>query len=223
VFKEQVVCLDVGVHVYGCIGDNACTVDLSGKNAELVKASVEALNSAIKAVKENPTLGEIGKAIHDAITGFGFSPVRNLSGHGLGLYNIHTKPSVPNYDTGDSSRITNMAFAIEPFATNGKGVIYESGNSNIFTLVNKKPVRNRMTRQVLKDIEEYNGLPFCTRWLCKKSSEGMVKFALREMMNLEMLKEHPPLIDQDKGLVSQAEHTVLVDGDKVEVLTLLND
>jgi methionyl aminopeptidase len=223
VFDKQLASIDVGVHVDGCIGDNATTIDLSGKNAELVKASRDALNNAIKAVKEQATLGEIGAAIHDTITKMGFAPVRNLSGHGLGEYNIHTKPSVPNYDTGDNSSIMNMAFAIEPFATDGKGVIYESGNPSIFTLTNKKPVRNRMTRQVLKQIEGYNGLPFCTRWLTDKFREGMVMFALREMTNLEMLQEHPPLVDQDKGLVSQAEHTIYVEEDKVKVLTLLND
>ena len=47
-------------------------------------------------------------------------------------------------------------------------------------------------------------------------------FALREMTNLEMLHEHPPLVDQDKGLVSQAEHTIYIEDDKVEVLTLLD-
>lgn len=226
VFKDQLASLDVGVHIDGCIGDNACTVDLSGKNAELVKASQRALADAIKVVKQKAelaTLGEIGKAIHDVIVSFGFSPVRNLSGHGLGLYNIHTKPSIPNYDTGDKTRIADMVFAIEPFATNGKGIIYESGNPTIFALTNKKPVRNRMTRQVLKVIEGYNGLPFCTRWLTKQFSEGMVRFALREMQNLEMLQEFPPLLDQGKGLVSQAEHTVLVHDGKVEVLTLLSD
>ena len=223
VFDKQVASIDVGVHVDGCIGDNATTIDLSGENPELVKASRGALDNAIKAVKEQATLRDIGKAIHKTITGMGFAPVRNLSGHGLGRYNIHTKPSVPNYDTGDASRIGNMAFAIEPFATDGKGIIYESGNPSIFTLTNKKPVRNRMTRQMLKQIESYEGLPFCTRWLTDKFSEGMVMFALREMRNLEMLQEHPPLVDQDKGLVSQAEHTLYIEDDKVEVLTKLDD
>jgi methionyl aminopeptidase len=222
IFEKQVASIDVGVHVDGCIGDNATTVDLSGENATLVKASRDALNSAISAVKEQATLGEIGSAIHDTITKLGFAPIRNLSGHGLGIYKVHTKPSVPNYDTGDSSKIMNMAFAIEPFATNGKGVIYESGNPSIFTLTNKKPVRNRMTREIIKQIESYNGLPFCTRWLTDKFREGVVMFALREMTNLEMLHEHPPLVDQDKGLVSQAEHTIYIEDDKVEVLTLLD-
>src|SRR3989344_1668592 len=39
VFDEQVVSLDLGVHVDGAIGDNAYTIDLSGKYDDLVKAA----------------------------------------------------------------------------------------------------------------------------------------------------------------------------------------
>ena len=67
VFSDQLVCLDVGVHVDGFIGDTAVTVDLSGKNEDLVKASREALENAIKTIKIGTTLSEIGKTIQDAI------------------------------------------------------------------------------------------------------------------------------------------------------------
>lgn len=224
VFEDQVVCLDVGVHVDGCVGgDNALTVDLSGNYTELVKASREALNAAQKALEEQKTLGEIGKAIQQAIQNFGFAPVKNLSGHGLAKFNIHSPPSIPNYDNGDQSIVKNMIIAIEPFASAGKGVIYESGEANIFALKQKKPVRNNITRKVLKKINSYDGLPFCTRWLNKKFSPGYVRFALREMKNMEMLHEFPPLPDQGKGLVSQAENSFYVDEEgKVELLTKID-
>ncbi len=62
VFSDQIVCLDVGIHVDGFIGDNAVTVDLSGKHENLVKASREALDNAITIMKPGITLGEIGKS-----------------------------------------------------------------------------------------------------------------------------------------------------------------
>ncbi|MBI2129993.1 type II methionyl aminopeptidase [Candidatus Woesearchaeota archaeon] len=220
-FTDQSVSLDVGVHVNGAIGDTACTVDLSGKYADLVKASEEALQEAIKIIKPGIALGEIGKAIHAAITKHGFSPITNLSGHGLDLYDIHTKPTIPNFDTGDRTKLEKgTVIAIEPFATNGAGVIYESSNANIFMLVDVKPVRNPITRKVLQEISNYKNLPFCTRWLAKKFSMPQISFALRELKNLEILKEFPPLPDKAHGIVSQAEHTVLVD-DEVDVLTAL--
>src|SRR3989344_3011989 len=151
VFTDQIVSLDVGVSVDGFIGDTALTVDLSGKNAELVKASKEALDNAINVVKPGVKTREIGKIIHKTITSYGFAPIRNLSGHGLGEYNIHTKPNIPNYDNGDNTLLKEGdVIAIEPFASTGSGVVYESGQGTVFVLAQKKPVRNMITRNVLK-------------------------------------------------------------------------
>ncbi len=54
---NQVVKLDVGVVVNGAIGDNACTVDLSGKNGALVAASRDALEAAIGIIRPGNYFG----------------------------------------------------------------------------------------------------------------------------------------------------------------------
>ncbi|MFH0978520.1 MAG: type II methionyl aminopeptidase [Candidatus Woesearchaeota archaeon] len=223
VFDKQVCCLDVGVHIDGCIGDTACTVDLSGENAELVKASREALDNVSKIIRVGITLGEIGKTIQETIEGYGFQPIRNLSGHGLSPYNIHDKPSIPNIDTKDKTELMrDQVIAIEPFATTGAGVIYETEQANIFQLISTKPVRSQISRQILKEIEGYKGLPFTTRWLAKKYPLFKVNFALKELASLEIIRRYPPLPDVRKGLVSQAEHTFIID-EKVIVTTKVND
>lgn len=219
-FDKQLCSIDVGVHIDGCIGDNAATVDLSGQQAELVKAAKEALDNAIKVVQVGVQVSEIGKAIQETIESFGFSPVRNLSGHGLTPYNIHDSPQIPNYNNNDTTKLKKgMIIAIEPFATNGAGMIYETEQANIFSQVEQKPVRSPIARQILRDLEPLQGLPFTTRWLVKKYPLFKVSFALREMLQLGILKRYPPLVEQRKGLVSQAEHTLLID-DKVKVLTI---
>jgi len=220
IFKDQLCSLDVGVHIDGFIGgDTAVTVDLSGQNHDLVKASREALDNALKIIKPGIRLFEIGKVIQETIQNYGFAPVRNLSGHGLDEYNIHAKPSIPNYDNGNPTELhEDQLIAIEPFASKGAGIIYESGNATVFQLIGKKPVRNIFTRQILKELEKFNGLPFCRRWLVEKFSLPKVNFALRELKILEILREYPPLVDKNHGLVSQAEHTLIVK-DKPLILT----
>lgn len=219
VFEKQLCCLDVGVHVDGCIGDTACTIDLSGANKELVAASRDAVDNAAKMIQIGTTLGEIGKVIQETIESYGFSPIRNLSGHGLSSYNIHDKPSIPNIDTKDETKLEKgQVIAVEPFATNGAGMIYETDKANIFSQINTKPVRSQVSRQILKEIEQYKGLPFTTRWLAKKFPLFKVSFALRELLSLEIIKRYPPLPDVRKGLVSQAEHSFIID-DKVVVTT----
>ena len=220
VFEDQVACLDVGACFEGAIGDNALTVDLSGKYSELVKASREALNNAIKIVQIGTELREIGKTIQETISSYGFSPVKNLSGHGLDYYDIHTEPSVPNFDNGNDTEIEeNMCIAIEPFATNGAGMIYESERANIFMLTKPKPIRSQFAREILKHIgENYKTLPFTTRWLSRKFGLGKTNFALRELLKNNIIQQFPPLVEKNKGMVSQAEHTLLIT-DKVEVIT----
>ena len=207
IFDSQVVCLDLGVHVDGAIGDNAYTIDLSGKYGDLVKAAQKALEEALKIVNVGTELREIGKVINDAIRSYGYNPVRNLSGHGLDLYNIHTKPTVPNIDDGNKTTLKKgMAFAVDPFATIGARVEHP------------RNVRSPITRDVLKEIVSYEGLPFAKRWLTRKFG-AKANFALRELTQLGMVHHFPPLVESSKGIVTQAEHSVLID-DEGEVVVL---
>jgi methionyl aminopeptidase len=215
---NDLVKLDVGVHVDGYVGDSALTVDL-GAHHELVTASKKALEEVLKMIKPGVTLGEIGELIQSTIGNYGFRPIKNLSGHSVGKFIVHGPPTIPNVATGDPTELEDgMVIAIEPFATEGAGMVYESGEATIFKLTGKKTPRSAFTREVLKEVEKYDGLPFTTRWLTKKFSLPKVSFALRELDNLEILKKFPPLPDKDKGLVSQHEHTVIVK-DKPEIIT----
>jgi len=188
---------------------------LSGKYKDLVDAAQKALEEALKVVGIGTTLGEIGKAIHEAITSYGYSPVRNLSGHGIEVYNIHTKPTVPNFDTGDKTALEKgQVIAIEPFASNGAGIVQDSGVPTVFMMQNKRPVRNIITRKVLQKIEDYEGLPFAKRWLTKEFG-AKANFALREMTQLGIIEQFPPLADAKKGMIAQAEHTVLIEDEPI--------
>ena len=219
IFDEQVVSLDLGVHVDGAIGDNAYTIDLSGKYNDLVKAAQEALKEALKIINVGTELREIGKVISDTIKGYGYNPVRNLSGHGLNLYNIHDKPTIPNIDDGNKTKLAKgMAFAVEPFATTGSGVVGEKGLPTVFMLEHPRNVRSPITREILSEIASYEGLPFAKRWLTKKFGPK-ANFALREMAQLGIIHQFPPLVEVSKGIVTQAEHSILID-DEGEVIVI---
>jgi len=211
VLQDQIVKLDVGVHINGRIADNALTVDLSGKYSDLVKASREALNNALGVVKIGTKLREIGKIVNETIESYGFKPVKNLSGHGLGRYNIHVTPSIPNYDNVSEVELQEgQVIAIEPFASSGAGMIKEQGQATVFTLKTVPAVRDPITRKVLEEVKTYNGLPFAKRWLEKKFGTQKTNFALRRLALSGSLIAHKPLSDVSGGMVSQAEHSVIV-------------
>ena len=219
VLAKQVVKLDVGVHIEGQIADNALTVDLSGKYEDLVKASRDALNNALKIVKAGVELREIGKVIEDTIKSYGFEPVRNLSGHGLGLYQIHTNPSIPNFDNGSNVKLKEGdVIAIEPFVSTGAGMVKDEGEATIFTLKSHAAVRDPITRKVQDEIKKFKGLPFAKRWLEKKCGTKRTEFALRRLAMTGNLIIHKPLRDVSGGVVSQAEHSVII-GKEVVVFT----
>lgn len=220
VFTDELVCLDVGAHIEGFVGDTACTIDLSGKYSDLIKAAKEALEAAKKVVQIGTPLGEIGKTIQEVITSHGFSPIKNLSGHGINRWIIHDSPSIPNFNTKEKEVLKQgQIIAIEPFATTGAGFVEEIERSNIFSLANKKPVRSPFAREILSFVEwEYETLPFTTRWLSKKFGVGKTSLAIKELLSNGSLHSHPPLVEKNKGMVSVWENTLLVD-EKVEVLT----
>ena len=221
IFKDELVKLDVGVHVNGYIGDNACTIDLSGKYKTLMDASREALEAAISIVKPGVEIGAIGLAIESAITKKGFHPIKNLSGHGLDQYITHCYPTIPNYDNGDGEELKEgTIIAIEPFATEGVGMIKEQGIPEIFSMTSFKAMRVGFTRDILKYIEKkFKTLPFSKRSLYEKFSEAQVNYTLKKLNETEMVHEYAPLVERSGGMVTQAEHTLLVTKNGCEVLT----
>lgn len=222
VFDNQVVCMDVGAHVDGFVGDNAHSVDLSGEYTDLINASKDALAAAEAVLKPGVPLAEIGCAIEHAIKRHNAIPVKNLSGHGINQWVIHDWPSIPNFDNGDDTELEEgMVIAIEPFATNGLGFVDEAEQGNLFNLEQKKPVRSPFAREVLRFVERaYHALPFTHRWLVKEFGLGKTNLALRELLKVGALHSYPPLIEKGGGIVTQFEKTFLITKDGYEVLTV---
>ena len=220
-FSNQVVKLDVGICWNGAIGDCACTIDLSGKHASLVQAAESALLNAEQSIRVGLPISEIGKIIESTITSLGFQPVRNLSGHGLGLYQVHTSPTIPNYHDRSTSVIRpGMTFAIEPFATTGKGMIFEASDPTIFSFLKARPIKSAHAKALLPKIAAFKGLPFCIHDLLSEDlSLVETKLALNELMALKIIAGYPPLVEEAHGMVAQAENSVLVGNSGQVVIT----
>ncbi|MGZ4936521.1 MAG: type II methionyl aminopeptidase [Halobacteriota archaeon] len=212
VFGKDLVKLDIGVHIDGYIADTAVTIDL-GKNDTLVKASNDALDAAIDVVKAGVDIEVISAAIEKAIEGYGVLPVANLTGHGLERYTQHAPPSIPNRRIQSGVKLKEgQVVAIEPFASEGNGRVHEAGKVEIFSFVQAKPIRPPEARAILKQIEGYKTLPFAKRWL-----EGRVDIGLKQLELAGIIRGYPVL--KDRGLVSQAEDTVIVSANGCDVIT----
>jgi methionyl aminopeptidase len=215
-FGEEMINFDIGVHVDGWLADSAITVDLSGHD-ELVEASAEALNAAIEMVEPGIDTATLGDVIGRTIDGYGYNPVVNLTGHGLGHWEQHTKPNIPNRKVPQGTTLeVGDVVAIEPFATDGGGKVQEGTDEEIFALESKTSVRDRQARAALDQItEEFRTLPFATRWLDVDRPE----MALRRLKQEDIVHGYPVLKEQAGYYVSQKEHTVIVTEDGCEVTT----
>jgi methionyl aminopeptidase len=217
VFGEDMVKLDLGVHVDGYIADAAVTVDLSG-HPDMVEASKEALNAAIELVSPGVNTRDLGAAIEQAITGYGFKPVGNLTGHGLERYSAHAEPTIPNraMDLGRTLQVGEV-IAIEPFATDGLGRISEGPVVEIYGFSARRPVRSVEARELMKQIQErFGALPFARRWL-----EGeRIDYALAQLLRAGIIHRYPILWEAEGALVAQSEHTVIVTENGCKITTL---
>ena len=216
-FGEELVNIDIGVHVDGWIADSAITVDLTGEHDDLVQASADALDAAIELVEPGVDTGELGAAIEDAIDDHGYNPVVNLTGHGVEHYEQHTDPTIPNraVSQGTSLEVGDV-IAIEPFATDGSGKVSEGSDEEIYALEREASVRDRRARQALEQItEEFKTLPFATRWLDTRRP----KMALRRLQSQDIVHGYPVLKEDDGAFVSQKEHTLIVTPEGAEITT----
>jgi methionyl aminopeptidase len=217
VVGEELVNIDIGVHVDGWLADSAVTVDLTGEFEDLVSASAEALDAAIEEIEPGVETGEIGAAIEAAIDERGYNPVVNLTGHGLGRWEQHAAPNIPNRAVSQGTTLeAGDVVAIEPFATDGRGKVSEGSHEEIFAMEREGSIRNRDARKALEQIaEEFKTLPFATRWLDVRRPE----MALRRLKQQDIVHGYPVLQEEEGSMVSQKEHTVIVTEDGCEVTT----
>ena len=169
--KGDVVKLDVGSHVDGYIADTAITVEVGTKKYnDMIKASNDALATAIDFMRPDVDLSELGKNVMETINSYGFKPIDNLTGHSLQKYVLHSGLNVPSVPD-PSQRLKPKAgdvIAIEPFVTDGEGHVISGEGSNIY-LCNKtfksKFVRDRRYKIIYdRFIKEFGTLPFAQRW-----------------------------------------------------------
>ncbi len=121
IIKEgDLVNIDVSAELNGYYGDNGCSF-VVGQDinhlSPLVDASREILNLAVKRIKHNTRINEIGDLIQKEARKRGFQVIKNLCGHGIGR-KLHESPrEIPNYkDHYNRGRFKkNMVIALETF------------------------------------------------------------------------------------------------------------
>ena len=219
--ENDLVKIDVGAHIDGLIVDTGVSADLSQDQrwSTMIGAASDALDAAIAMSAPDVDVEDIGERVHEVIATAGFKPVLNLTGHGLGRFTLHDSPQIPNSRIGlKGSLEAGSIFAIEPFATSGKGYIKDDGKPEVFMLERPPKPSNKIDAEALEAIDFWRGLPIARRYfndLPKKPFER----TLKELIKQGVMREYPPLIEVAGHHVGWKEHSIWLGPNGAEILT----
>lgn len=230
----DMVKLDLGAMIDGYIADTAVTIIADGNitenytqdeinlHEEIAEASAAGLEAAISTVRAGVEVSKVGDAVHEAISEYKLNPIFNLTGHSLEQYNLHAGISIPNYDNHDNYVLEEgQAIAIEPFATNGEGIVNDAPGHYIYSYMANKPFRMKSTQRVLKYIQHnHRYVPFSGRWITNEFGERKGAIALKQLADAMALYPYAPLREKEGCFVSQKEHTVIVEKEGCTVTTI---
>ncbi len=129
VLKEgDIINVDVSTNYKGYFSDSSrmfCIGQVSPEKKRLVDITKESIQVGLEQVKPWGFLGDMGQAIHDFARKNGYSVVREIGGHGIGL-EFHEEPwvSYVSKKGTEMMMVPGMIFTIEPMINMGTDEIF---------------------------------------------------------------------------------------------------
>lgn len=140
ILKEgDIVNVDASTILNGYFSDSSrmfCIGEVSPEKKKLVEVAKECVYRGLEEVRPWGFLGDMGQAVHDHAFSNGYTVVREIGGHGVGL-EFHEDPWVSyNSRRGEEMlMVPGMIFTIEPMVNMGAPDIYvdEVNNWTVYT------------------------------------------------------------------------------------------
>ena len=126
----DIVNVDASTIYKGYFSDSSrmyCIGNVSAEKRRLVEIAKQSLEIGLQYVQPWRKLGDMGAAIHEFVMQNGYSVVKDIGGHGVGL-EFHEDPWVSYVSLKDTGMlmVPGMVFTIEPMINMGKDEIYIS-------------------------------------------------------------------------------------------------
>ncbi|MDO4621769.1 MAG: methionyl aminopeptidase [Eubacteriales bacterium] len=125
----DIINVDVSTIYNGYFSDSSrmfCLGNVSEEKQKLVRVTKECVEIGIEAVKPWTTLGDMGHKVHQHALENGYTIVREIGGHGIGL-EFHEDPwvSYVSLPGTEMLMVPGMCFTIEPMVNMGTDRIYQ--------------------------------------------------------------------------------------------------
>jgi len=161
ILKEgDIVNVDCSTIYKGYVSDSSrmfCMGQISPEDERLVRVAKECMEAGIREARPWGFLGDVGQAVNDHATENGYSVVREIGGHGVGI-EFHEEPWVSFVTKRGTEMllVPGMVFTIEPMINAGRHDIYldEKNNWTIYTKDGKKSAQWEVTVAITEDGNE---------------------------------------------------------------------
>jgi methionyl aminopeptidase len=234
--EQDVMKVDIGVHLNGLIVDSAFTVAFDSKYDNLLTAVKEATNTGVREAGIDVRVGDIGAAIQETMESYEIElngktypikSIRNLNGHDIVPYSIHGGKSVPIVKSNDQTKMEEgEVFAIETFGSTGRGYVTDDLETSHYALradAPNVPLRVSSARSLLNVIKKNFGtIPWCRRYLDRLGQEKYL-LGLNNLVQAGIVEAYPPLVDVKGSYTAQFEHTILLRPTVKEVVSRGDD
>lgn len=156
----DIVNVDCSTIYKGYFSDSSrmfCLGKVSEEDQKLVRVAKECMELGIKEAKPWGFLGDIAQVINDHAMENGYSVVREIGGHGVGI-EFHEEPWV-SYVTKRGTEmllVPGMVFTIEPMINAGRHDIYvdDTNDWTVYTEDGKKSAQWEVTIAITEDGNE---------------------------------------------------------------------
>lgn len=203
-------------------GNSIVTEDEIEERRKIIDASSSALENAISIIKDGITLNDVGAEVKKTMNDKGYNPIVNLTGHSLEQNNLHAGLSIPNYPDGSNHKLQEGDhIAVEPFATNGVGLVNDIPQHYIYSFLRNRPMRQPDSKRLINHIQKnLTYFPFAKRHLLSQYDEHKLNRAMRPLITSRSIYPYNALKEKTDGMVAQTEHTIIVEKDGCHVTTL---
>ncbi len=135
----DIINVDCSTILNGYFSDSSrmfCIGNVNEEKKKLVEVAKESIRIGLNEVKPWKCLGDMGAAIHEFVKSHGYSVVREIGGHGIGL-EFHEDPFVSYVSRRGEEMlmVPGLVFTIEPMINMGSEEIYidESDGWGVYT------------------------------------------------------------------------------------------
>lgn len=127
--EGDIINVDCSTILNGYFSDSSrmfCIGEVSPERERLVRITKECVELGLQEVKPWGFLGDMGQAVHDHAFANGYTVVREIGGHGVGL-EFHEEPWVGYNSTRGTEMllVPGMIFTIEPMVNAGKPDVFQ--------------------------------------------------------------------------------------------------